>query len=147
MAVLTLEAFSMNLNTGSDRLDAVLRKRLSGQGRVFKDAAKRNAAARFRRGGGRTASAVTARLHRSRLQLEAGLDTDKSPGGLIQDKGGVIRPTRGEFLFIPQPDGSFRVARQVTIRATRWLSDAWDTTARDTPRALMGALHDALGVR
>lgn len=145
MATLTLDAFSDVMDTGSDRLQRVLRKRLSEQGRVFKQAAARNAAARFRRDTGATAGAVRARLHRSKMELLMGFDTDKSPGGLIQDTGGTIRPTRGEFLFIPQPDGSFRVAREVTIKATNWLSDAWETLQRTTPAALEGALSDALG--
>jgi len=146
MSTMTFDVFSEVLNTGSDRLDAVIRERLSKQGRAFREAAKRNALRRFRTGT-TTANAARATLHRSRPMLMAGLDVDKSPGGFIQDTGGVIRATRGPWLFITLPDGSFRVAKEVRIKATYWLSDAWDTTKRSTPDALNGALRDALGSR
>jgi len=146
MSTLTFDVFSEVLNTGADRFDHVIRERLSKQGRAFRESAKRNALKRFRTGT-TTANAARATLHRSRPMLLAGLDTAKSPGGFIQDTGGVIRATRGPWLFIPQPDGSFRVAKEVRIKATHWLSDAWAATKRSTPDALDGALRDALGGR
>lgn len=146
MAVITLDVFSEVLNTGSDRLNATIRRRLSAEGRAFKERARRNASARFKSDTGATAGAVRVRLHPRRDQLEMGLDTSKSPGGLIQDAGGIIRPVKGRLLYIPQPDGSLRVARSVRIKATRWLSDAWEDTVRALPSALDGALSEALGV-
>lgn len=45
---------------------------------------------------------------------------------LIHELGGVIVPVRAKFLKIPQPDGSFRFVKSVTIPARPYLRPAAD---------------------
>ncbi|QXN67998.1 hypothetical protein [Microcystis phage Mwe-Yong1] len=44
----------------------------------------------------------------------------------ILEEGGTIRPVRAKFLAIPQPDGSLRFARSVTIPPYPYLRPAAD---------------------
>jgi hypothetical protein len=45
---------------------------------------------------------------------------------LIHELGGVIRPVRAQALAIPQPDGSVRFVKSVTIPARPYLRPAAD---------------------
>lgn len=45
---------------------------------------------------------------------------------LIHELGGTIRPTRAKALAIPQPDGSVRLVRSVTLPARPYLRPAAD---------------------
>lgn len=47
---------------------------------------------------------------------------------LIHELGGVIVPVRAKALKIPQPDGSFRFVKSVTIPARPYLRPAADAT-------------------
>ena len=45
---------------------------------------------------------------------------------LIHELGGIIRPVKSKALAIPQPDGSVRFVRQVTIPARPYLRPSAD---------------------
>jgi len=51
----------------------------------------------------------------------AEVTSDKVYAG-IQDRGGVIRRKSAPWLVFQLPDGSWRKAKQVTIKATRYIS-------------------------
>ncbi len=141
--VLTLSEFADRLRRVPDRMTQQSRDALDDVGDHFRAAAGRNARQRFRTGT-RTANSPRAHNAVGRLRLLLGIDSTQSPGGIMQDTGGTIHAKAGGWLYIPQPDGSFRRVKKVTLRGTRWLTDAGTETKRYASKRLRDVLPAAL---
>ncbi|MEO1490363.1 MAG: phage morphogenesis protein [Pseudomonadota bacterium] len=60
---------------------------------------------------------------------------------LIHERGGVITPTQAQALAIPQPDGSVRFVKSVTIPARPYLRPAADAHYPELARNIRTAFE------
>ena len=105
LAKLTPAQLAAQLETASARLPAEILKAAHTIALIGESAGKQNATTRLKTRTGRLRGSVFGNVEGStnEIKVRVGAGSPQVTYARIQDAGGVVRPTRGEYLRIPLP--------------------------------------------